>query len=156
MTEPRPKFSAEIALAAAKELAGTLAREGQIDPKDVDASAIDIAEYAEPHMDGYEIARTLENRVFWDCDLELANTLDSFAHLVNLIIAAAEKEWAARNDIKPPLECGTRVTLRSAETGTIDRIYEYGAAKYCIAIDQDSNAVKGARRIVNFEDVSPA
>jgi hypothetical protein len=158
MTEPRPKFSPEIALVVAKELAAKLAHDGLIDPNQIEASADDIVKYAEPHMDGYENARELEKWALWECDLRIAETLDEFSHLVANQIVAAEKEWAARNDIKPPLPCGARVSLPKKETGTIDRVYECGGAKYCVAIDGDPHAHSSTqrRRIVNFEDVSPA
>lgn len=157
MSEPRPKYSNEIALAAAKKLAAELAKEDLIESGTVEASAQDIAKYARPYADGYEIARELEKFAWWECDLQIAETLDGWSSIVRSHIEAAEKEWAERNNIQPPFPCGTRVSLNSQETGTITEIYKYGAAKYCIAIDgdPDANSSKQARRIVNFEDVSP-
>lgn len=158
MSEPRPKFSNEIALAAAKELAADLAKEDLIGPDQVEASARQIAKHARTHMDGYEIARELEKYSCWECNLQVAEALDGWSSIVRSHIEAAEKEWFARNTIQPPLPIDTRVKLHRGETGTITAIDKYGTAKYCVAIDGDPEAASSMqrRRIVNFEDVMAA
>lgn len=149
-TEPRPNFSADIAKAAAKSVAGALLMEGLIESNEVSELADAIAKHGGRHMDGYQLAKRLDDHG-WDCDLPMAEALDGWWSSINREIDKAQKAWAERNDIQPPLPVGTRVTTNCGEKGTIDAIYTYGAAQYCVAIDGETRS--GARLIVNFEDV---
>lgn len=116
----------------------------------------DIARRAGRHMDGYEIAKALDDTHHWDCDLELAEDLDGWSQLYDKKLRARQKEWAATVDFGTPLKTGTRVTAiwgRDTYTGKIKEIYEYGPAQYVIEIDgRDHN---GGGAIVDFENVTP-
>ena len=159
MATPRPnKLTPEIAELAAREVVGDLIKNGHLEESDLEGAVKDLVKCGRTHIDGYELAKELEDRCHWECDLEMANELDSFAHAASEEIRKAEKAWAAREAIVPPLPLGAHVKIKSwreTETGLIDGIYEYGAAQYLIKIDADPEADRPSRsrRIVNFEDV---
>ena len=119
--------------------------------------AIDhVARYAERHMDGYEIAKSLDGTYHWDCDLGLAEDLDGWGHCYSEKLRQRQKEWAATADLGTPLKPGTRVTAiwgRDTYTGKIKEIYEYGPAQYVIEIDGRDH--KGGGAIVDYENVTP-
>lgn len=157
VSEPRPKsLTPEAALRVGERVAEQLVRSGMIETEEQPACAADIAKHGTLYDDGYELAKTLERRCYWDCDLQMAEELDSFSGYAREEIDAAQKEWAERNKIQPPLPIGRRVkTIRHNEVGTITGIYEHGVAQFLIAVEGDPDYAppKNARRIVNFEDV---
>lgn len=159
MSEPRPKkLTPEMALIAAREIAEELAKYGHIPADEIEAHAGDIAKYGSPHEDGYDLAKSLENHCYWNCDFQMAETLDGYAHTAHEALRKAEKEWAEHNNIQPPLPIGQRVKTAHGEIGTIDDIYKYGAAQFLVKLENDPDAEppKNARRIINFEDAVPA
>jgi hypothetical protein len=156
VSEPRPtKLTDAMQHAAARSTAQELADAGLIKVAEVDHFANDIATCGRPHMDGYDLAKELDERCFWACTLQWAEILDGFHYAADCAIRAAQKEWAERVSPRPPLPLNSRVTLPSGETGEITGVYAYGAAQYEIAIDGDPQAhgPNHSRRIVNFEDV---
>lgn len=156
MAEHRPnKLTPEMAVSAARRTAACLAKNGMIEDSDIDRIAADIAKHGRPYMDGYELAKTLDDRCNWYCNLNMAEELDRFSIEALREIEIAEKEWAEREAITAPLAIGTRVKLNGGETGEITEIYKYGTAKFLIRIDDDEKATPphNSRRIVNFEDV---
>ncbi len=157
MSEARPKqLSPEMRLSAARLVVADLIKEGRIEDASAEQYAKDIAEYGRRHIDGYQLAKELDEHCYWECDLAMAETLDGFSSYARSEIEAAEKAWAERVNPSPPLAIGARVRLPRGETGTIDEIYKYGTAKFCIAVDGDPKAgpPSHARRIVDFEDVT--
>lgn len=156
-SEPRPKFSAEIARAAATEIVDELIRDHLLEAGQRDDSINDLAKHGRQHADGYEIAKTLDSYAYWDCNFEVAEILNGFGYAVDNAIRAAEKEWFARTSPQPPFPMGTRVKLSRGEVGTIDGVYEHDAAKYLVMIDGDPAAKPptNSRRIINFEDARP-
>lgn len=156
-SEPRPKFSAEIARAAAAGIVDELIGASHLDASDRDESISDLTKHGRQHMDGYEIAKALDDYAHWGVDFQMAEILDGFGHTCSELIRKAEKEWAARTTPQPPLPMGTRVRLSRGEIGTIDGVYEHGAAKYLVKVDGDVEAEPphNSRRIINFEDARP-
>jgi hypothetical protein len=155
--EPRPKFTPEIALEAARKIVDSLFAQGCLEEcDDAEECAKAIAKHGRQHMDGYDIAKALDSYCYWDCDFEMAEILNNYSFTVGDLIRKAEKEWAKRNAIQPPLPVGTRIALKGGETGVIDEIYPYGAAQFCVKLDNDPRAQPptNARRIVNFEDAT--
>jgi hypothetical protein len=141
-------------LFAAVRTATELAASGLIEMNMVEESAADIAKVASRHQDGYQIARALEDRCGWDCDLPIAEGLDGFGGLLDEEIRKACVSWVKDNDVQPPFPVGTRVSARwggDIITGTIGEIYAYGPAQYCIKRDGEKAS---SRAIANFEDVS--
>lgn len=157
MSEPRPKFTTDIARAAATEIVAELVKNGHIEESERADSVDSLAKHGRQHQDGYEIAKRLDDYGHWDCNFEMAEILNGFGYAVDNAIRAAEKEWAARTSPQPPYPMGTRVKLSRGELGTIDGIYEHGAAKYLVKVDGDKDAAPPhhSRRIINFEDAKP-
>lgn len=155
-TERPTRLTPEMALAAARKTAAELVSEGHLPAHELEEAVRDIAKHGRLHGDGYDLAKDLDRYSYWDCDLHMAETLDSFSHYAQQEIHAAQKAWAEANNITPPLLSGTRVTLGNGETGEITGVYEYGVAQFLVKIDGDEQAEKTQRRrIVNFEDVLP-
>lgn len=155
----RPKTATEeIKTAAATEVAQELLKCGHLEDSELGQAIKDLCNMS-CNDDGYEIAKELDDRYYWDCRMEMVDVLDGYGWAVRKRIEAAEKSWAEDNNITPPIPVGSRVTMeRRGESGTITGVYEYGAAKYLIAIDGDKGAKEPTRRrsIVNFEDVIAA
>lgn len=161
MTEPRPKtMTPEIAERVARKIADDLVKNGHIEARQLEDAVHDIVKCASHNwLGGYELAKKLDDHCHWDCNLEIAEELDNFSHLVDSEITKAEKDWAERNSIQPPLPIGAQVRFDSVhgeETGEITDIYKQGEAKYLIKVDGDagSGAPHSYRRILNFEDVT--
>jgi hypothetical protein len=158
ITDPRPRsLTPEMALRAALVVADRLVKNAGMDGT-VEDIAHDIAEHGRPHMDGYELAKKLDNYCYWDCDLQIAEELDMFGGEAHREIERAQKEWVERNNITPQHPVGARVKLPRGEIGVITGIYEHGPAQYLVAIDGDALASlpTNSRRIVNFEDAEAA
>lgn len=155
--EARPKFSPDIARAAAAEIVDDLIRNHLLEADQRDDSTADLAEHGRQHGGGYEIAKTLDTYAYWDCDLQMAEVLDGFGSACSNLIRAAEKEWFARTSPQPPYPMGTRVKLARGDIGTIDGIYDHGSAQYLVKVDgdKDAKAPHHSRRIINFEDAKP-
>lgn len=154
-SEPRPtRNDPAIIAAAARKTVDALIEGGHLKADDLERGVVDLIKHARPHMDGYEIAKALDLYAYWDCDFGMVEILDSFGSEIWSALRDAEKEWADRTKPQPPHAVGSRIRLRSGETGEIDSIYEYGAAAYCVKIDGDPDALPphNSRRIVNFED----
>lgn len=156
MTEPRPKrLTPEMAWRVSLSIVDDLIKDGHITEDTRDDAAKDIMSVTRYRdwMGGYEIAKSLDERCHWDCDLEMAEILDGFGSTASSEIGRAEAEWAARNSIIPSLPIGSRVILNTKETGEITGIYEHGAAKFLVKIDGEQGH-PSSRRVVNFEDAA--
>lgn len=153
--EDRPRYTPEIGLAAARETVEELQKAGLLEKDDdLERCAADLAKHGRQHMDGYEIAKALDSYCHWDCNLDMAQILDGFGWAATQLVVEAQKAWAEKNAIQPPLPIGTHVKIKSGELGTLDEVYKYGAAQYCVKLDKDLKAEPptNSRRIVNFED----
>ncbi len=153
--EPRPKTATkEMRRAAAERIIDRLGRSGHLTEAERAPSVDDLAAVGERHMDGYQIAKRLDERG-WDCDLQMADELDGFVHELDAELRKAERAWFERVRPAPPFPDGTRVAFGRGETGVIDRVSAHDPAKYAIKVDGDAEAHTAARRrrIVNFEDV---
>lgn len=151
----RPKFSSEIARLAAEEVVSELVR-NQLLTETERSDAIDgIAKHGRPYIDGYELAKALDDFEGWDCNFEIAEVLEGFWSSCDAVLRKAQKQWAAAESIAPPLAVGTRVTFSRGRAGVIDGIYEHGAAQYLIKVDGDplTDSPSKSRSIINFEDI---
>ncbi len=156
MAKPRPtEITAAMTLAAAETVVSQLVALKLIAAEGVDARARDIVNCALVTDDGYEIAKKLDARCSWKCNLQIAEELDAFRYLVRDELHAAEALWASENCIEPPYPVGSHVKLRTGEKGEISDISSHYAAKYLVAIDGDPQAQQPTNRryVVNFEDV---
>jgi hypothetical protein len=152
--EPRPKaLTPEMLLSIGTELASMLAKSGHIDTDQIEASAADIAKVGRRHIDGYELAKALDDRCYWDCNLMMADDLDAFSSLADDRIKAAQREWADRNNVQPPYPIGTKVKNKRGEVGVLDEVYSHGVAQYLVKMDDEKRPT--CRSILFFEDVMP-
>jgi len=145
---PRPHATREIIRDAAAELALKM-----------DCSADDLANHYYPRFDGYEFARELERHAGWSTSRSMVDDLDEMEWLVDERVEAAEKQWFADNDIKPPLPIGTCVLCRVRDRfGFIDAVCEYGIAKYLVTpeIPDEHEKATGGRWVIAFESVKEA
>ncbi len=157
MNSERPrKLTAEMLAATAKEIATDLIKASHFKEDDRAGIEEDLAKVGDAWKDGYRLASDLEDRCGWDPDAMMVEELDSFATLARRQIELAQKAWAETESIQPSHPVGTRVVLKSKETGEITGVYEHGAAQFLVKIDGDPAAeMSNARRIVYYEDVTP-
>jgi len=150
------RLTDDMRFAAALETAKDVKRDCfDFRDEDVDDMAKQIAAEARyEHMDGYELAKNLDNHCGWMPDTMVVEALDNWSTNARRELEKAQKAWRDATNPQPALKVGDRVRLKSGETGEItDANYQYGVAQYLVKIDGDPNAEKTqARRIVNYED----
>jgi len=143
----RPKACAVIIRLAAEELG----RKIHIDP-------VAIAKRYKHPMDGYELARKLENIDGWHVDRATMEELDELEHMVDRRVFLTEKVWADENNIQPPFPIGSRVECAiRKKCGVITGILndDHHVATYEIKADDQDDSKGRARWIVKFEGVLP-
>jgi hypothetical protein len=136
----RPEISKDTILIAALKISRYIRGENE------ESDAEDIADCYYEHIDGYELAKRLENDCHWDISVDMIEHLDSMEHYVSEEHEIVLKKWVIDSKIEPPFENGTKV-----KQGVIAGIYEYGAAKFLVK----RNGCTDDRSfgIINFEDV---
>lgn len=154
---PRPVATNKTYMAAAKKVAEEL----NWDDVEIDEIAADIVEVTvlDRTMDGYRIARLLEDNGYDGIDLDAANTLDNFGFYVSKELDVEEAFWVKDNDIQPKLKAGDSVTWMSRHErkfGKITGIFEHGAAEYLIQeCNKEGLRIKDNRElVVKFENVT--
>ncbi len=141
---------------AAGRVVDALVKNGLLEAAERPGAAQDLADAGGMWRDGYEIAKDLDDQYCWDCSMEMLEYLDSYGYELHRLVEQAQKAWAEENNVQPPLEIGTRVTVKG-ESGVVTGINEHGAAQFLVAIDGEEKKHGGTcRRIVNFEDAQPA
>lgn len=155
------KATPEMELAAAKETVAELVTAGHLTEAEAEDAAANIVAEGRYNRDGYKLAKALDDRWHWDCDLDMADILDGHSSALDDQIKAAQKAWFEAERPSPPVEIGTRVCFRwgrEPHTGIVDAIYEYGIAQYTVRVDGDpaADSPSQSRAIINWEDVSPA
>ena len=129
----RPTVTRAMVLAAAHKIGGVIG----------DEWAEDIADKYRLHMDGYELAREIDS--YGDLSMQDVEELDRIPSLVDQSLRAAEKQWAAENNITPKLEIGTVIS-----NGVIAGVCEYSAARYLVK--EHGCTTKGRYLLMKFED----
>lgn len=155
-SEARPKTATrEMKQAAAERTVALLVSHGHLTPAERADSIENLAKVGERHMDGYQIAKHLDDWHHWDCNLEMAEDLDSFSSHLDDELRKAERAWFERTRPQPPFPVGTRIAFGKRGIGVIDSIYDHSPGKYAIKVDGDAEADAPTcrRSIVNFEDV---
>ena len=111
-----------------------------------DASqADDLARAYRSGMNGYELAKTLDNYHGWIPTADDVESLDNFGGEVREAHRQACIAWARDNNIQPPLPIGTMTTR-----GEITDISEWDGACYEVRQPDDQHPTR--RYIVRFED----
>ena len=138
----RPKVSKELVASAA---ATFCAREGWDESQQDDLVRV----WRSANMDGYELAKALDNDCGWSPTAQDVDTLDGFRHEVREAHRRACIAWARDNNVQPPLPVGTMTTR-----GEITGISEYDGATYLI---KEIGCKDEERRLlVKFEDARAA
>lgn len=135
----RPTVSQEMKLQAAVQMCADLKR------KDWEAS--DIASSYRQGMDGYELAKELESHHWWEISADDVGDLDTMGTYVSEIHKAVCIEWAAANNIQPPLPIGTTI-----KRGVIAGLCEHEPATYLVRQHGETNDKRFL--LVKFEDAT--
>jgi hypothetical protein len=142
---PAPKRTPELIKSTIREW---IAKHKLWPNRDADEVVDDIASCYLWGMDGYELAKELDNDCGWSITTEDVDTLDAVGLVVGPALKEARKAWAEQHNIQPPLPIGTRIKLGKGG-GTIAGICEYTPAAYKVKEDGCTDARR--HRIVNFE-----
>lgn len=137
-TTPRPAVTREMVADVARKMCE---REGWLTGSEAD----DIARVYRQGMDGYAIAKALDDSCYWDCDTSIVEALDNLDHDVRDAHRKLCIAWANDNNIQPPLPIGTQITI-----GEITGIYEHDAAYYLVRATGETSDKR--RLLVRFED----
>jgi hypothetical protein len=114
--------------------------------------ASDIAKHWRPGVDGYELAKDLENHEGWCINAQDVEELDSIDSVIRRIKTAARKEWAKAWNIQPPHPVGAKVKTPRGK-GVIAGVYEHEGATYLIK--EDGCKQEGRHMLIKFEEVQP-
>jgi hypothetical protein len=134
--------------AAALNIADELVGQSDFEADQRDEIADDILSVAIGHMDGYEIAKALDDRKYWCCTLAIAETLDGFYVECDAELERAIAQWAAENPMEPPLPVGASVVVRNGR-GVISQVSPWHPATYIVRVGE-------RHLVVAFEDVKDA
>ncbi len=143
---PRPKANEEIIRIAAGKIVTQFSKlQTQGDEEYCVQDIFDSYYYG---MDGYELAKLLDDHCGWEIDVNTVNGLDDMEHEVRKILEEKEKEWAKEYNIQPTLEMNTKI-----KEGVIVGIDEYHAARYKV---KAYDCIKDNRYLlIKFEDAIP-
>jgi polyhydroxyalkanoate synthesis regulator phasin len=148
----RPAKSIAMRQEAATKLVDQMIKGGHIEKDDQGISIANIVEATRYETDGYKIARELENRHHWDCDMVIAEQMDRFSGILEGVYDIAEKQWAAENPSEPTFLEGESVIWRG-KPAVVRGTCEYRPQCYRLQNDE-IKAGSSAAFIVPFEDVS--
>ena len=150
----RPKITDRIRRLAAEKLIDRMIKHGLLSADERDDCANDLVKVARfGASDGYHIARELDDRHHWDCDLQMAEELDDLGTMLHDIVRAEEKLWAVENPREPLFKAGDTV-LWHKQPATIGGVSPY--RPQCYEVHQGKfDAASGSAYIVPFEDVAP-
>ena len=113
-----------------------------------------ISCFNEFHLDGYHLAKHLEEKSYVDADSQLVELLDDIAQIKRNIKTEIIKKWAIDNDMKLPdniMESKCKYKLGFV-TGMEGFITAVRPETYEVCIDKDLSRKGGY--IVGFEDVT--
>jgi hypothetical protein len=131
----RPTVTDEIVREAVK----TTLR--NVDDDEVDAI---VKIYSHP-MDGYKIARALEDEIGDDYTIEDAIDFDVIGDQVSRLLYCLEDLWVKENNIQPPFPNGTKIMQ-----GVIHDVSMHHHATYRVAEHQ--NLIPNSFLLVKFEN----
>ena len=138
---PPPKRTKEMVQAAVEAY---IKRHG-FDWGDTEQAAKEIANHWLHNMDGYDLAKNLDDYEGWSITAEDVENLDGISDVVRQAEEDARKEWTAQWNIQPHLPIGTKI-----KQGEIVGVSEYHAA--CYNVKESGCTQEGRYLIVKFED----
>ncbi len=149
-TPIRPLISEEGKAKAAQCVAAEVCKWGNNTHINQSELAEHISVVFRRHMDGYEIAKKLDNRFCYDPNPEMVESLDLMQHEVDKVHQEELKKWVDKNNIKPPFEVGTEIT-----EGFITGICTHSVACYLVRKhDVPEDHPNNPRLVVKFEDAA--
>lgn len=151
---PRPELTEEQLKQLALELVNSLYPSGA-DQVDKEQAAADICAEYFFCMDGYELAKALDDNHGWDITRDMIDTFDSFNYMYSAAQDQLERDWVNQYGIQAPLAVGQRVTLKHNQgggTGTITEVNYDGRARYLIQLDEEKNP--NSKAVVRYEDAT--
>jgi hypothetical protein len=152
-TNKRPQITEEMRRQAAEQIVAEMVTYDLLEGIDQADTVRDIVKATDYETDdGFKIARELERKCHWDCDMQIAEQLDQFGATLDMIYAAAEKVWAAENPKEPEFRDGDPVIWRG-KPATVRCVHQY--RPQCYEIRQGELGPNSAY-IVPFEDVTAA
>jgi hypothetical protein len=101
------------------------------------------------YLDGYELAKALDDECGWSPSRQDVENLDDFGGVLLEALRQAELAWVAEHNIQPPLPIGTMTTQ-----GKITGVSTYSPACYEILKNGETNPTR--RSIVKFENARAA
>lgn len=137
MTSLRPTITRELIAATAAHFCERVGWDAE--------QADDIANVCDSLMDGYAMAKRLDNDFGWMPTAEDVETLDNFGFAIREAHRQACIAWARDNNILPPLPIGTMTTH-----GEITGISTYDGATYLVR--ERGCTEEGRRLLIRFED----
>lgn len=138
---PPPKRTTEMVRTAVQAY---IERHG-FDWGDSEDAAREISNHWTLWMDGYELAKALDDFCGWDICAEDVENLDNITSVVREAEEEARKAWVAQWNIKPPLPVGTKI-----KEGVITGVCEYMAAVY--EVKETGRTQEGMHLLIKFED----
>ena len=136
MNTERPSVSKETILTAARKIANRVNGDG---------CAEDIANCYHDYIDGYELAKKLENEHCWDIDMCMIDDLDCMHSEVDSAHGKILKQWVIDDNITPPFKNETKI-----KQGVIKGVYEYGSAIF--KVKEYGCNVETRHLLIKFED----
>jgi hypothetical protein len=147
----RPAITDAMRKQAAEQLVQSMVRQHLLDEGQVEGSADDIVKATRyEQFDGYKIARELESRCHWDCDMPIAEAMEEFHGLLQAIYDDAENRWAADNPRGPEFTDGDAVKWRG-QCATVHGVYERRPQCYKV---RQGDMRPDSYYIAPFEEVS--
>lgn len=146
---PRPTLDPEMIKAAAEKLVS----QPYFPLDDIGVSKGEAIEHLaccyRHHMDGYELAKELDDQHGWQIGSMLVCELDAMSGIVSDIVEEAERNWVKECNIQPPLPVGAEL-----DAGVITGICDHRPACYLVKMHGDGpdEQTGHRRRIIQFED----
>lgn len=109
----------------------------------------DVAYCWDDGYDGYELAKSLDDRHGYDVDTAFVDDMECVISNVDNVLKLAEKDWVTAYSPLPPFEIGSRLTLWDGN-GIITGINEHAAATYSVLMDSEPKD-STTRRLIKFE-----
>lgn len=115
MTKRPSKHDRDVLAEVAKKLIDDVMGWVGDDKADRDGSLADLTEVIQDaiELDGYELAKCLEDDFYWNVDSRLVEILDRAEHLALLVVREKAKQWVKDNEIKPLYSVGDHVRWAS-------------------------------------------
>lgn len=139
---PRPQIDDEIKYIAALKLAKDNPElNEELPPEEIATIIVEIAADC-CSIDGYYLAKELDDVYFWDIWTEKVIILNNYERLLKAELRQVQEKWVKTNNIQPQFSVGTTVKFKKGENeyvGVIEKISKVHPACYEIKTNLDTN-----------------